>query len=131
KLATRAAEALAVAHAKGIVHRDIKPPNVFLVGGEIDRAKILDFGVARLMGSPRQSTQIGAVLGTPGYMSPEQARGAPDVDARADIFSLGCLLFEALTGRAAFQGAHAMALLAKILLEEAPHIRELRPDLPE
>jgi tetratricopeptide (TPR) repeat protein len=131
KVVARAAEALAVAHAKGIIHRDIKPPNVFLVNGEIDRAKILDFGVARLVGSARQSTQMGTVLGTPGYMSPEQARGAPDVDARADIFSLGCLLFEGLTGRAAFQGAHAMALLAKILLEEAPHVRELRPDLPE
>jgi len=127
---SHAAEALAFAHAKGVIHRDLKPPNIFLAGGDLGRVKLLDFGVARVAGGGRQATVAGTVVGTPGYMAPEQARGAPDVDARADVFALGCVLFEALTGRPAFQGAHAMAILAKILLEDAPRLADLRPELP-
>src|SRR4051812_9777208 len=98
-VARRIAEALTTAHARGIVHRDIKPSNVFVVGGDLGHLKVLDFGVARLRESDRRATATGATLGTPGYMAPEQVRGERDVDTRADVFSLGCVLFECLTGR--------------------------------
>ncbi len=126
-IARRAAEALAAAHERGIVHRDIKPSNLFLVEQDPRRLKVLDFGVARVTGSvapfgptERPITRTGAIVGTVGYMAPEQARGDRDVDPRADVFSLGCVLFECLTGRPAFSGAHIVAVLAKILLEDAP-----------
>ncbi len=126
---TQAAAGLAAAHASGIVHRDIKPANLFLANGRIDGVRVLDFGIARLVDATRGLTATGVMIGTPGYVSPEQARGG-DVDARTDVFALGCVLFECLTGRAAFTGNNVMALLAKILLEEAPRVRELRPDVP-
>jgi predicted ATPase len=124
RIARHAADALAVAHARGVVHRDIKPSNIFLADGRVDRLRLLDFGVARL---PRASTntRAGAVIGTPGYMAPEQARGEQDVDPRADVFALGCVLFECLTGRPVFVADHPMALLAKIIIEEAPELRSL------
>ncbi|WP_437729428.1 protein kinase domain-containing protein [Sorangium sp. So ce861] len=124
-----AADALAAAHARGVVHRDIKPSNLFLVGGDPRRVKLLDFGIARLGGASRAFTQPGAILGTPGYMAPEQAAGEP-TDARTDVFSLGAVLFECLTGRPAFMGQNVMALLARLLLEEPPRVRELRGDIP-
>ncbi|MDC0746776.1 serine/threonine-protein kinase [Polyangium mundeleinium] len=124
-----AAEALATAHARGIVHRDIKPSNVFLVEGALDRVKLLDFGLARMRLSPR-FTRTGVVLGTPSYMAPEQAYGAPSLDARVDVFALGAVLFECLTGRPAFAGNHVMSILAKVLLEEPPLLRDLRPEVP-
>ncbi|MCC6558265.1 MAG: protein kinase [Polyangiaceae bacterium] len=124
-----AAAALAAAHARGVVHRDVKPSNLFLVDGRLDRVKILDFGVARGAGG-ESLTREGSAIGTPGYMSPEQARGDFDLDARADVFALGCVLFECLTGRPAFVGEHALALLAKILLEDAPRVREIAPEVP-
>ncbi|UQA59020.1 serine/threonine-protein kinase PknK [Polyangium aurulentum] len=126
------AEALGAAHARGIVHRDIKPNNLYLVNGSIERVKVLDFGIARLPAVTTRLTQTGIVLGTPGYMAPEQARGEQGkIDPRADVFSLGCVLFECLTGRPAFQGQHVMALLAKLLFEEPPRVRDVRPDVPE
>ncbi len=128
-LVTRIAEALAVAHARGIVHRDLKPSNIFLVQGDVARAKLLDFGISQIDGSTRL-TRTGAIIGTPGYMSPEQAAGSHHCDARADVFSLGCVFYECLTGRAAFPGQHVMAILTKILLEEPPSIRTIAPDLP-
>jgi tetratricopeptide (TPR) repeat protein len=131
ELARRVSAALAAAHACGVVHRDVKPSNIFLPGGAVERVKVFDFGIARIAGATHGLTQAGTVLGTPGYMAPEQARGETEsFDARADVFSLGCVLFECLTGRPAFQGAHAMALLAKLLLEEVPRARELRPEIP-
>jgi len=124
-IARRVSDALAVAHAHGVVHRDIKPGNVFLPEKRAHDAKLLDFGIARRRIHDETSTGTGAVLGTPGYMAPEQARGEVTLDARADVFSLGCVLFECLTGRAAFIGVHAIAILAKVLMEDAPRVRDL------
>ncbi|MBI4954640.1 MAG: protein kinase [Myxococcales bacterium] len=129
-LAARLAAALAAAHARGVVHRDVKPSNVLLVGGDPARAKLLDLGLARPAAAARAMTTTNAVVGTVGYMAPEQARGERDVDARADVFSLGCVLYECLAGRPAFAGEHVVAVLAKVLLEQAPRLAELRPDLP-
>ena len=122
-LGARVAEALAVAHAASVVHRDIKPSNIFLVGGAIERVKLVDFGIAR-EGAGTQ-TATGAVFGTPAYMAPEQARGAPDVDARADVFSLGCVLYECLCGQPAFAGEHPLAILARVLLDDPRPAGEL------
>jgi tetratricopeptide (TPR) repeat protein len=130
-LASRVAGALAVAHARGVVHRDIKPSNLFLPAGDINRVKLLDFGVARQTQKTRALTRTGAMIGTPGYVAPEQARGENQVDPRADVFALGCVLFECLTGRPAFEGEHVMAVLVKILFDEAPSARALQPDVPE
>ncbi len=124
------AEPLGVAHAQGIVHRDIKPANIFLVDGDATRIKLLDFGIARLRSRLTELTQAGVVIGTPGYMAPEQARAEKALDARADIFSLGCVFYRCLTGKSAFSGGDMLAVLAKILLEEAPSVRVERPDVP-
>jgi eukaryotic-like serine/threonine-protein kinase len=129
RVARHAAEGLASAHARGLVHRDIKPSNLFLPDCDIDKLKILDFGVARL-GRMSGLTRTGAQLGTPGYMAPEQARGARDVDPRADVFSLGCVLFHCITGERAFAGDHPIAVLAKVLFEEANRASELRDNVP-
>jgi eukaryotic-like serine/threonine-protein kinase len=127
----RASEALAHAHARGIVHRDIKPENLFLPGKSIARLKVLDFGIARLTRGGRKLTLTGSVIGTPGYMAPELVRGARDIKPGADVFSLGCVLFQCLTGRAVFEAEEATALLAKILLQDAPRAKELAPGLPD
>src|SRR5205823_2675518 len=99
---------------------DVKPSNVFLVAGDTNRVKLLDFGVAKRAEATHVVTSTGTMLGTVGYMAPEQATAARDVDARADVFALGCVLFECLTGRPAFSGRHAVAVLAKVLSEAAP-----------
>jgi serine/threonine protein kinase/tetratricopeptide (TPR) repeat protein len=129
-LTARVAEALEAVHAHGVIHRDLKPSNLFLVGGRAEDVKILDFGVARF-GGVTGSTQTGTMLGTLGYMAPEQARSGQALDSRADVFALGCVLFECLAGVPAFAGAHLMALLAKILFEEAPRVSDLRPEVPD
>ena len=120
ELLSRVCEALAAAHAQGVVHRDIKPSNLFLVGGRLQEPKLLDFGIARHGSAAAATTRTGLVMGTPGYMAPEQLRGERDIDARVDVFSLGCVLHECLTGRPAFAGLHAMAVAAAVLLDEAP-----------
>jgi serine/threonine protein kinase len=127
--------ALAAAHKKGIVHRDLKPDNVFLVpdaevpGGE--RIKLLDFGIAKLAndGPNSSKTRTGSVIGTPTYMSPEQCRGV-NVDHRADIYSLGCMLFELCTGRPPFVGEGVGDVLAAHIHVPPPSVQSLAPDVP-
>ncbi len=112
--------ALGAAHRRGIIHRDLKPQNLFVVSrGAERRIKILDFGVAKLLhADDRPTTSTGVVLGTIQYMSPEQARGE-HVDARADIYSLGCILFELLTGALPFAASNPLAILARLATEDA------------
>jgi serine/threonine protein kinase/tetratricopeptide (TPR) repeat protein len=127
----RVASALGAAHERGIVHRDVKPTNIFLQHGDLSRAKVLDFGVAYVQRAAWSQTMTGQIVGTPAYMAPEQARGDRDIDARADVFSLGCLLFRCLTGRAVFEGNQIAAVLTKVLLEETPRCSDHRADVPE
>lgn len=129
------AGALAAAHARGIVHRDVKPANVFLVEpapGRPPDVRVIDFGVAKAneAGSSGGLTRAGAILGTPAYMAPEQANYAMDVDARADIFSLGVVLFELLTARLPWSSRSDLARLARILTERALPVRDARADVP-
>jgi tetratricopeptide (TPR) repeat protein len=131
RVVRRAALALAFAHARGLIHRDVKPSNIFIVEDDVDRIKLVDFGIAHVARDLPRLTGTGVVLGTPGYMSPEQLEGSGASDPRIDVFSLGCVLFECLTGRPAFEGAHVMAVLAKILLQETPCVHDTRPDVPE
>jgi tetratricopeptide (TPR) repeat protein len=121
--------ALGHAHQNGIVHRDVKPGNVVLRDGKLDDPILLDFGVART-GLAVGLTQVGTVIGTPRYMAPEQARGGTIVDARADVFALGALLFKCMTGRAPFDGEDAIAVLAHLLFDEAPDVCALIPNVP-
>jgi tetratricopeptide (TPR) repeat protein len=133
-LVGRIASGLATAHAQGVVHRDIKPSNVFLVGKDPATAKLLDFGIARVLpgwATTTHLTRSGVMLGTIGYMAPEQALSTEDIDARADVFSLGAVLFECLTGAPPFSAKKIVGVLAKILREDAPRIRESHPELPQ
>jgi serine/threonine-protein kinase len=129
RLAGEVAGGLAHAHAGGFVHRDLKAENVMVTGA--GRAKILDFGLAKpvLPGGEDSLTVAGAVIGTYRSMSPEQA-GGDEVDGRSDLFSLGVLLYEMLTGRTPFQGANPLATLKRVLTETPEPLADLRPDLP-
>mgnify|MGYP000222773412 CR=1 FL=1 len=129
-LMTRIAAAMGAVHAQGVVHRDLKPSNIFLVDGRIDQPKILDFGIAYYADATRV-TASGTVVGTPSYMAPEQARSGGKVDATADVFSMGCLLFECLTGEPPFIAEHMVAVLAKVVFEDAPRASEFAPDIPD
>ena len=129
-LGRRVAAGLAAAHARDIVHRDVKPSNIYLPGGDAACARLIDFGVARALRTASRLTRTGLVIGTVRYMAPEQARGRRDVDARSDSFALGCVLFECLTGRCAFDGDHELSVLASVLFDEPPSITGLRPDVP-
>jgi serine/threonine protein kinase len=129
-VARQTAEALAHAHSFGVVHRDVKPSNLVLRGGDLARVVLIDFGVARPVGASYALTRTGEAIGTPGYMAPEQVRGHKSVDARADVFALGCLLYEALTGRRPFEGTHHLAVQVKILHWDPPEVRQLVPEIP-
>jgi hypothetical protein len=125
-VARAAAAALGAAHARGVVHRDVKPANLWLVSGDPAKVKLLDFGIARAVVTS-SLTGSGTIVGTPAYMAPEQARSSKEVDARADVFSLGCVLYECLAGRPAFVGESFAGVLAKVLLEEVPPLAESAP----
>ncbi|HEY4241328.1 MAG TPA: serine/threonine-protein kinase [Kofleriaceae bacterium] len=136
-IAAQAASALAAAHEKGVVHRDIKPENLFLQKRkDRDFVKVVDFGISKSLrvseddDQPRL-TQTGMVLGTPLYMSPEQARGDEELDARVDIYALGVILYEAAAGRVPFSGTNYLSVISQVLNEEPPPLRDLRPELTE
>ena len=127
---TKVASALGAVHRRGMVHRDLKPSNLYLARREIASVTLIDFGIARLPEMPAELTVPGTMLGTPSYVAPEQARGAAGVDARADVFSLGCILYKCLAGRGPFVGSDGLSVLLKVVLEDPPRLRELRPDVP-
>jgi serine/threonine-protein kinase len=129
------ADGLAAAHARGIIHRDLKPDNIFLIprGGDPDFVKILDFGLAKLTGpsqAMQHQTKTGSLLGTPHYMAPEQAENVKKVDHRADVYSLGCIVFQMLTGRVPFPGEGFGEVLVRHVREPPPLPSRLNPQVP-
>ena len=141
QIAMQMLSALDAAHMAGVIHRDLKPDNIYLVRdagapGAI-RVKILDFGIAKLIGdplgarrSPRPKTKGGSILGTPTYMAPEQCRGGALLDARADLYAVGCILFELLTGRPPFVGGGDGEIMAMHIYEPPPRLSNLERNLP-
>jgi eukaryotic-like serine/threonine-protein kinase len=130
-IAKRIAEALDTMHWRGVVHRDLKPKNLILVEGRPDLVKILDFGIARHSQEITSLTRTGTMVGSLSYMAPEQARGTREIDGRLDLFGLGCVLYECLTGRVPFSGGDPVAIRAKILLVDPPPIQVLNTDISE
>ncbi|WP_437680233.1 serine/threonine-protein kinase [Sorangium sp. So ce131] len=129
-LLEKAADALAFAHDRGVVHRDIKPGNLFLRDDRVDRVTLLDFGIAQAELAASALTRTGRIIGTPGYMAPEQARGEREVGPSADVFALGCVLFECLTGRPPFLARDPVAVITKCRFDDAPPVETLRPETP-
>ncbi len=129
RIIDQVASALAHAHERGVVHRDVKPGNILLTG---DQAIVADFGIARAVqaaGGPKL-TGTGIAVGTPAYMSPEQAFDQAEVDSRTDVYAMGCVLFEMIAGRTPYQSSTAIALLAKHAAEGAPSLRQFAPHAP-
>jgi serine/threonine-protein kinase len=123
-------DALGAAHDKGVIHRDLKPDNVFLVERPVRVTKILDFGISKFQNAENLLlTRTGSVMGTPLYMSPEQARGAKDVTHLADLYAVGAILYEALGGRPPFTGSTYNEVIANVLMEAHQPLGEVRPDL--
>ncbi len=134
-LAIQVLHGLSDAHAAKLVHRDLKPDNIFLAEGE-PRVKLLDFGISKLQADASATqalalTGSGTAMGTPLYMSPEQARGQADVDARSDLYALGAIVFECLSGRPPHVGESDAEILLSICTRNAPSIRGLNPSVPE
>ena len=126
RITREAAEALAHAHGHGLVHRDIKPENILLSDGH---AIVADFGISRALSKAggARMTQTGMAIGTPAYMSPEQSAGDPNVDARSDVYSLGCVLYEMLTGQIPFTAPSAQAMMARHAMQPVPPPSVMRP----
>lgn len=129
---------VAFAHRQGVIHRDLKPSNIFLThgpDGELREVKVLDFGISKLLATQGQEvpslTRSGTLLGTPCYMSPEQIADAKGVDIRTDVYALGVVLFEMLTGRLPFRSTRLTALIVEITAKAPIRLREVRPELPE
>ena len=132
EVVAKTARAMDFAHKKGVIHRDIKPQNI-MIAEESGEPKVLDFGLAKNVDQHQleQLTQMGAFLGTPAYMAPEQAGGDPNrIDARADIYALGAILYEVLCGRPPFGGKKAIQVIRKVLKEDPPPPREIFPQAP-
>jgi serine/threonine protein kinase len=127
-IAAQIADALDYAHEHQVIHRDIKPANVMVEAK--DRIKVTDFGIAKVIGSAEHLTLTGSLLGTPSYMSPEQARGGA-IDGRSDLFAVGCILYEMLCGAKAFGGDTLSTVILKIITEEPRPVRDIDPSLPE
>src|SRR5262249_15425440 len=130
QLVRRVAGALAEAHGQAVIHRDLKPSNLFLPAGEVGMAKVLDFGIAYQRAGAGELTRPRTLIRTPGYMAPEQARGEISLTPAADIFALGCVSYECLTGRPPFGARSPMAVLVRILFEEPERITGQVPLLP-
>jgi serine/threonine-protein kinase len=134
RLARSLADALEAAHAKGIVHRDLKPENMFVLGDSSDSTKLVDFGIAKLAGDLQagqvHKTRSGAVMGTPLYMSPEQCRDSANIDFRTDLYSLGCVVYEMLTGRPPFVRDNFGDLMVAHITEAPPDARTVNPAVP-
>jgi len=126
-LGRRVASALGAIHRRGVVHRDVKPSNLFLRGSAIDDVALIDFGMARRPIADPKLTATGTMVGTPGYIAPEQVYNVPNLDGRADIFSLGCVLYRCISGRAPFRG---LRMLLNGAPDQLPRLRELRPAIP-
>lgn len=130
--------ALSAAHGAGIVHRDLKPDNIFLIetGAAVFDVKLLDFGISRITGESvtldqsMRLTRTGTIVGTPLYMSPEQAKGRRDLDHRIDVYATGVILYECVTGALPFEADNYNALIAKVITEDPPDPTLMRPDLP-
>ena len=129
RMMSEVSDALAYAHMRGVIHRDIKPDNI-LIDSESGRAVVTDFGIARAIEAGTRLTMTGIAVGTPTYMSPEQAMGDREVDGRTDIYSLGVVAYQMLTGRVPFTAGNSMALLMKHVSEAPRPINELRADVP-
>jgi eukaryotic-like serine/threonine-protein kinase len=131
QLIREVASALAYAHSHGVVHRDIKPENILLSGGH---AVVADFGIARAVDAAsggEKLTGVGLSIGTPAYMSPEQATASDEVDGRSDIYALACVLFESLAGQPAFSGPSIQSVITKSISGPRPHVRSLQKSVPE